>query len=193
ASYVAMGFLILVGVAATLLAVETEKSATAAAEHAAHVKENLLKRTFDAASESLFDFLRRDMAFVMLAFIVLFKLADALAFSLLTPFILDVGFSRTELATIMKGVGFGATLFGGFAGGFIARAYPLTASLWIGAIMQTVTILAFSLQAMVGKDLAMLTFAITVASFTGAIGTVIFVAYQSALCSNPLHTATQFA
>jgi PAT family beta-lactamase induction signal transducer AmpG len=93
----------------------------------------------------------------------------------------------------MKGVGFAATLLGGFAGGFIARAYPLTTSLWIGAILQTVTILAFSLQAVIGKDLAMLTFAITIASFTGAIGTVVFVAYQSALCSNPLHTATQFA
>jgi PAT family beta-lactamase induction signal transducer AmpG len=46
---------------------------------------------------------------------------------------------------------------------------------------------------MLGRDMAMLTFAITIASFTGAIGTVIFVAYQSALCTNPLHTATQFA
>jgi PAT family beta-lactamase induction signal transducer AmpG len=27
----------------------------------------------------------------------------------------------------------------------------------------------------------------------GAIGTVIFVAYLSALCNNPLHTATQYA
>ena len=29
--------------------------------------------------------------------------------------------------------------------------------------------------------------------FTSAIGTVIFVAYLSALCQNPLHTATQYA
>ena len=32
-----------------------------------------------------------------------------------------------------------------------------------------------------------------VENFTGAIGTVIFVAYLSALCQNPLHTATQYA
>jgi hypothetical protein len=32
-----------------------------------------------------------------------------------------------------------------------------------------------------------------VENFTGAIGTVIFVAYLSALCKSPLHTATQFA
>ena len=35
--------------------------------------------------------------------------------------------------------------------------------------------------------------AVTSENFTGAIGTVIFVAYLSALCGNPLHTATQYA
>ncbi|HEY7242715.1 MAG TPA: MFS transporter [Xanthobacteraceae bacterium] len=193
ACYFSMGLLILVGVVATLLAVEPEKSSAAEAEHASHASNNPMRRTLDAAIASLYDFFSRDMALVMLAFVVLFKLADALAFSLATPFVLDMGFTRTELASIMKGVGFAATLLGGFAGGFVARAYPLAVSLWIGAILQTITILAFSLQAVLGRDLAMLTFAITVASFTGAIGTVIFVAYQSALCTNPLHTATQFA
>jgi PAT family beta-lactamase induction signal transducer AmpG len=38
-----------------------------------------------------------------------------------------------------------------------------------------------------------LTVAIIIENFTGAIGTVIFVAYLSALCRNPLHTATQYA
>jgi PAT family beta-lactamase induction signal transducer AmpG len=38
-----------------------------------------------------------------------------------------------------------------------------------------------------------LTIAIVVENFAGAIGTVIFVAYLSALCRNPLHTATLYA
>jgi PAT family beta-lactamase induction signal transducer AmpG len=38
-----------------------------------------------------------------------------------------------------------------------------------------------------------LTLAILIENFTGAMGTVFFVAYLSALCSNPLHTATQYA
>jgi PAT family beta-lactamase induction signal transducer AmpG len=53
--------------------------------------------------------------------------------------------------------------------------------------------LAFSWQAVVGHDIAMLTCAIVAENFTSAIGTVIFVAYLSALCRNPLHTATQYA
>jgi PAT family beta-lactamase induction signal transducer AmpG len=44
-----------------------------------------------------------------------------------------------------------------------------------------------------GVDTAALTVTIIVENFTGAIGTVIFVAYLSALCGDRLHTATQFA
>jgi PAT family beta-lactamase induction signal transducer AmpG len=53
--------------------------------------------------------------------------------------------------------------------------------------------LVFTWQALVGVNLWALTVTIIVENFTGAIGTVIFVAYLSALCNNPLHTATQYA
>jgi MFS transporter, PAT family, beta-lactamase induction signal transducer AmpG len=84
-------------------------------------------------------------------------------------------------------------LLGGFAGGYVARAYPLAASLWIGGILQAAANLGFAWQAVVGANAAWLSFAVTVENFTSAIGTVIFVAYLSALCRNPLHTATQYA
>ena len=38
------------------------------------------------------------------------------------PFMIDLGFTRNEYAAIVKGVGLAATLIGGFAGGFVARA-----------------------------------------------------------------------
>ena len=47
--------------------------------------------------------------------------------------------------------------------------------------------------ALIGVNQWALGFAITAENFTSAIGTVIFVAYLSALCRNPLHTATQYA
>jgi MFS transporter, PAT family, beta-lactamase induction signal transducer AmpG len=130
---------------------------------------------------------------VVLVFVVLFKFTDALAGVMTAPFVIDLGFSRNEYAAIIKGVGLAATLIGGFAGGFVARAYPLATSLWIGGILQALANLAFSWQAVVGHDIMMLTVAIVTENFTSAIGTVIFVAYLSALCQNPLHTATQYA
>src|SRR5207247_10867767 len=107
--------------------------------------------------------------------------------------VIELGCSRNGYAAIVKGVGLAATLIGGFGGGALARAYPLATSLWIGAILQMASNLIFTWQAMVGVNLWALTVTIIVENFTGAIGTVIFVAYLSALCNNPLHTATQYA
>jgi PAT family beta-lactamase induction signal transducer AmpG len=193
ACYAVMAVLVLIGVLGTLLAREPASSAAAEADHALPAHKNSLKRAFSSALDAFRDFLARHLAIAALAFVALFKLADALAFALLTPFVLDLGFSLTQLATVRNGVGFVVAVLGGFAGGLVARALPLSISLWIGGILQTIMILAFSWQAVVGKSLTWLTFTTTIEFFTDAVGTVIFVAYLSALCSNPLYTATQFA
>jgi PAT family beta-lactamase induction signal transducer AmpG len=185
-----MAVLVLIGVATTLMATEPQQSAAAEASHS---KESALRRVAEAAIGAFSEFLSRDMAFVALAFVVLFKFTDALSGAMTGPFVIDLGFSRNEYAAIIKGVGLAATLVGGFAGGFVARAYSLPASLLIGGLLQAFANLAFSWQAVVGPNAAWLTFAIIAENFTSAIGTVIFVAYLSALCRNPLHTATQYA
>ena len=130
---------------------------------------------------------------VILAFVVFYKFTDALAGVMTAPFVTDLGFSRDVYGAIIKVFGLAASLGGGFAGGVVARYLPLSTSLWVGGILQAVANLAFSWQAVVGADPAWLTFAITLENFTSGIGTVIFVAYLSVLCRNPLHTATQYA
>ena len=190
AGYAAMAVLVLIGVVTTLVAAEPEKSATA---DAAHGRENTLQRVVEAAIGAFSEFLTRDLVFVVLVFVVLFKFTDALSGAMTAPFVIDLGFSSNEYAAIIKGVGLAATLLGGFAGGFLARAYSLPASLWIGGILQALSNLTFSWQAVLGHNAAWLTFAIVAENFTSAIATVIFVAYLSALCRNPLHTATQYA
>jgi MFS transporter, PAT family, beta-lactamase induction signal transducer AmpG len=190
AGYAVMAALVVIGIVTTLCATEPEKSAAA---NAVHGRETAFARIAEAAVGAFSEFLSRDLAFVALAFVVLFKFTDALSGAMTAPFVIDLGFSRNEYAAIIKGVGLAATLIGGFAGGFVARAYSLPASLWIGGILQALANLAFSWQAVVGLNAAWLTFAIIAENFTSAIGTVIFVAYLSALCRNPLHTATQYA
>jgi PAT family beta-lactamase induction signal transducer AmpG len=190
AGYAAMAVLVLIGVATTLAAKEPVKSANAAA---ARAQEKTLQRIVEAATGAFSEFLTRDMAFVALAFVVLFKFTDALSGAMTAPFVIDLGFSRNEYAAIIKGVGLAATLIGGFAGGSLARVYSIPTSLWIGGLAQGLANLAFSWQAVLGHNAAWLTFAIIAENFTSAIGTVIFVAYLSALCRNPLHTATQYA
>ncbi len=194
ACYAFMAVLILIGIGATLLASEPDRSTAVEADHLAQTaRENWLARAFWSAVESFRDFFSRDLALAVLLFVILFKLADALAFSLSTNFLLGLGFSLKQLAAIRNGFGFIATLLGGFTGGFIARALPLALSLWIGGILQTAMILAFAWQAVIGMSAAMLTATTCIEYFADAVGTTIFVAYISVQCKNPLYTATQFA
>ena len=190
AGYAAMAALVLIGIVTTFCAWEPEQSAAA---DVAHARDGRMARVFAAAVGAFAEFLSRDLAFAALAFVVLYKFTDALSGAMTAPFVIDLGFSRNEYAAIIKGLGLAATLIGGFAGGFLARAFSLPQSLWIGGILQSLANLAFSWQGVVGHNAAWLSFAIVTENFTSAVGTVIFVAYLSALCRNPLHTATQYA
>jgi MFS transporter, PAT family, beta-lactamase induction signal transducer AmpG len=187
--YVVAALLMVVGLAATLLAREPGSIERPPVKDARDVA----NRVFTTAYTAFADFLTRPSAVAILLFVLLFKFCDAFAGVLTAPFVLKIGFDKETYAAIVKGVGFGAAILGGFAGGAIARALPLSTSLWIGGLLQMLSNLVFSWQALVGASIPALTFTIIVENFTGAIGTVIFVAYLSALCSDRAHTATQYA
>jgi PAT family beta-lactamase induction signal transducer AmpG len=153
----------------------------------------LATRVGTAAYNAFSEFLKRDAAVTVLAFVILYKLCDAFAGVMTAPFVIDLGFSRDDYASIVKILGLIATLLGGFLGGFLARVYPLVTCLWAGAFLQMASNLVFTWQAYVGLNHLALSVSVFAEQFTGAIGTVIFVAYLSALCRSPLHTATQFA
>jgi PAT family beta-lactamase induction signal transducer AmpG len=188
--YVTMAALVLIGTITALAATEPAQSARA---EAAVGGGPAIQRVIGAAWGAFSEFLARKDALAALGFVVLFKFTDAFSGTMTAPFVIDLGFSRNDYAAIVKGVGLAATLIGGFAGGFLARRYSLAPSLWIGGVLQAVANLSFSWLAFVGVNQWALTLAITAENFTSAIGTVIFVAYLSALCQNPLHTATQYA
>src|SRR5882762_8890249 len=163
--YVVMAAMVLIGTVTALAATEPEQSARAEAATSA---DSAFTRVMHAAIGAFSEFLVRKDAWAALAFVVLFKFTDAFSGTMTAPFVIDLGFTRNDYAAIVKGVGLAATLIGGFAGGFVARRYSLPVSLWIGGVLQALANLSFSWLALV-------------------------VAYLSALCKNPLHTATQYA
>jgi PAT family beta-lactamase induction signal transducer AmpG len=187
-AYAAAALLVLVGLGATLLAREPNS-----AQRDPTAGHSALMRLYETARDSFAEFLTREVAVAILAFVVLYKLCDALAGAMTAPYVLSLGYSKMQYAAIVKGVGLTALLFGGFAGGAVARAMPLATALFAGAILQSVSILAFVWLGWQELSMTALTVAIVIENFATAIGTVIFVAYLSALCQNPLHTATQYA
>ena len=186
--YVAAAAFMGVGMLATLLAREPEPP-----PRRDGAGEGALARLTATAYGAFAEFLSRSHAVAILLFVLLFKFADAFAGVLTAPFVIAIGFDKAAYAAIVKGVGLAAALAGGFAGGALARAVPLVTCLWIGGVLQMLSNLVFSVQAMIGVNVPFLTAAIVVENFCGAIGTVVFVAYLSALCGARAHTATQYA
>jgi PAT family beta-lactamase induction signal transducer AmpG len=186
--FIAAAALMGVGIFATLMATEP-----AAPANVVDKTRDPISRVAITAFGAFREFLTRPEAIIVLLFVVLFKFCDAFAGVLTGPFVIDIGFDKATYAAVVKGVGLAAALVGGFAGGMVARALPLSTSLWVGGILQAVSNLAFAWLALIGPHVPALTIAVILENFTGAIGTVIFVAYLSALCGVRAHTATQFA
>src|SRR5439155_13179848 len=76
-------------------------------------------RLREAIIEPFADFARHSGWVVILAFVVLFKLGDALAGNMATPFYVEMGFSAEEIATVTKIFGLIATTLGIFCGGIL--------------------------------------------------------------------------
>src|SRR6476660_5477528 len=192
--YAAMAALVLVGMAAAFMAKEPRaKEREAEAEALGERTGNPLNRFFRAAYDAFADFLSKKDAWLILFFVILYKLTDTFAGVMTGPFVLDIGFDKASYAAIIKGVGLIAALAGGVAGGVLARAMPLSRALMVAGILQAVANFTFSWQAWIGVNHAALALAISTENFTSAMGTVVFIAYLSALCTSPAHTATQFA
>ena len=189
-AYVIAAALVAVGLIAVLIAREPARRGIDAV---ADQGSDALARVWRAADGAFREFLSRDAALAVLAFVLLYKLCDALAGAMTAPFVLSLGYDKAMYAGIVKGLGLAALLVGGFVGGMVARVLPLGRALWLGAILQMVSNFAFVWLGWQEANAWALSAAIIVENFTGAIGTVIFVAYISALCGNPLHTATQYA
>ncbi|HZP07892.1 AmpG family muropeptide MFS transporter [Methyloceanibacter sp.] len=192
--YAVMAALVVIGMVAALLAKEPRaKEREAEAEALGEREGNPLFRFFRAAYAAFADFFSKKDALLILLFVVLYKLTDTFAGVMTGPFVLDIGFDKASYAAIVKGVGFAALLIGGVAGGVLARAMPLSRALLVAGVLQAVANFTFSWLAWLGTNHLGLAVAISTENFTSAIGTVVFIAYLSALCSSPAHTATQFA
>jgi PAT family beta-lactamase induction signal transducer AmpG len=186
--YIAAAACMMLGIVATLLATEPD-TPPQVVDH----NHKPIRRLVETATGAFGEFLTRDAAIAVLLFVVLYKFCDAFAGALTAAFVINIGFDKATYAAVVKGVGLAAALIGGFAGGSMARALPLSTSLWIGGFLQMASNLTFSWLAVVGVSVPALTATIIVENFTGAIGTVVFVAYLSALCGDRAHTATQYA
>ena len=98
--YLIMAAFMSAGLIATLLAPEPE---------AKHGKPKTLQ---DAVVKPFKEFFTRDYAIIILIFVFLYKVGDTMAGQMTTPLYLDLGFTKSEIAGIVKIFGFPITIAG---------------------------------------------------------------------------------
>jgi len=138
------------------------------------------------------DFARHPGWVGILIFVLIYKMADAVAGHYAGPLYLSLGFSKIEIANISKVFGVIATIVGVALGGTLVYRLGTYKTLLIGALLQMASNAMYVVQALAGHDLTVLTATIAIENIAGGIGSAAFVAYLSALCSRA-YTATQYA
>ena len=131
-------------------------------------------------------------AFLILTFMLLYKLGDSMATALATPFYLDMGYSKTDIGIVAKNAALWPMIIGGIAGGILMLKIGINRALWLFGFVQIVSILGFALLARIGEGLWLLGLVIGFEYLGVGLGTAAFVAFI-ARTTNPTFAATQFA
>jgi MFS transporter, PAT family, beta-lactamase induction signal transducer AmpG len=138
------------------------------------------------------DFFSRPGAWIMLLFILLYKVGDSMAANMTTPFILDLGYSKTDIAAVAKTFGMIATIMGGIIGGTFMLKMNMLKALIIFGILQAVSTLGFSVLASFPISFLALSLVIAFENLASGMGTAAYSAYMASI-TNKQFTATQYA
>ena len=138
------------------------------------------------------EFFKRDGAILVLVFIVLYKLGDTMAANMTTPFMLLKGYTKTDIATVVKGFGLMALIIGGVLGGIGTLKMGITRSLWVFGILQGVSTAGFCWLAMVETNITNLTLVIAFENLSAGLGSSAYAAFMASM-TNRKYTGTQYA
>jgi PAT family beta-lactamase induction signal transducer AmpG len=131
-------------------------------------------------------------ALLLLVFIGFYRVSDIVLGVIANVFFQDLGFSKQEIATVVKTFGLFMTIAGGFLGGLMAIRYGVIKILFLGALLTVVTNLLFLLLAQAGHDVQLLYLVISADNLTAGLASAAFIAFLSQL-TNISFTAVQYA
>jgi PAT family beta-lactamase induction signal transducer AmpG len=178
--YLIMAGCMLIGVFASIFGPEPKETEAAP------------KTLSEAVYKPFTEFFSRAGAVEMLIFILIYKLDVAFAMALTTPFMMDLGFTKTDIGAVLKGVGMISTIGGALMGGALLSKWGIKKSLWIFGIIQALSGFSFFMLAKLGHNYPMMVTAVCVENICSGLATAAFTAFMMNLCDKR-YTATQFA
>jgi len=153
------------------------------------------KMVVDSYVGPVADFFQRygvSMAWLLLSLIGLYRISDIVLGVISNVFYQDLGFTKTQIASVSKTFGLFMTIGGGFMGGILSVRYGVIKILFAGALLSSLTNLLFMVMAGAGPDITMLYLVISADNLAGGLASAAFVAFLASLTSIRF-TAIQYA
>lgn len=152
----------------------------------------LVKETYIEPVAEFFTRYGVRLALLLLVFVGFYRVSDIVLGVISNVFFQDMGFTKSEIATVVKTFGLFMTIAGGLLGGLLSIRYGVIRILYLGAFLTVATNLMFMLLAHSGHDIWMLYIVISADNLTAGIASAAFVAFLSSL-TNISFTAVQYA
>jgi PAT family beta-lactamase induction signal transducer AmpG len=153
---------------------------------------NAPQSLYEATVPPFLDFIARPDGWLVLAFVLLFRLPDTIANTMTVPFLLSIDVSNTEIGVIRNGFGLGMTIIGALGGGLVVNRLGLIRSLWIAGLLQAASNAGFFILSNTGNDTSVLMAVMLVENFCGGVAVAAFFAFLMSQCSR-MYSATQYA
>jgi PAT family beta-lactamase induction signal transducer AmpG len=145
-----------------------------------------------SVSEPLRELFGMPGALAFIALIMLFKVGDAFALKLYTQFLMDMGFTKTEIGLVAKAVFTSTAIAGAVVGGIWMVKLGLLRSMLLFGVLQALSNLLYYAVALAGRDFPLMIAATAIDNFAGSMGNIASVALIMSLC-DPRFSAFQYA
>ena len=132
------------------------------------------------------------LALMVLLLVGFYRVSDIVMGVITNVFYQDLGYSKSDIASVTKVFGVIMTITGSFLGGFLSLRIGVMRTLMLGAILVAVTNLAFVWLSYQSATIANLTAVIVVDNLSQGIAIAAFIGWLSGL-TNVSFTATQYA
>lgn len=156
------------------------------------VNRNLVRSTWIEPVQEFFQRYSLRTALLLLLLVGTYRISDIVLGVITNVFFQDMGFTKPEIATVVKTFGLFMTLAGGFLGGVLAARHGVMRILFLGALLTVATNLLYLLLANAGHDILLLYLVISADNLSAGLASAAFIAFLSGL-TNISFTAVQYA
>jgi len=156
------------------------------------VNKSMVSATYVQPFSEFFNRYPVKVALLILALVGFYRISDIVLGVISNVFYQDLGFTKSQIASVVKTFGLFMTIVGGFLGGFITLQIGVLKTLMLGAVLTILTNLMFVLLANTGPDIQILYLVISADNLTAGLASAAFIAFLSAI-TNIKFTAMQYA